>query len=694
MKVVDNAINDVRTDYTWNRVGRLTKRGLKATPTVAAHYAIDKAPIAGWLPRYNWKWLINDSIAGLTIGLMLIPQGLAYAKIATIPVEYGLMSCWLPPTIYAIMGSTKDLSTGPTSLLGLTTAEVIHSLEGSEWTPVQISSAVAMCIGLYGIIVGFLNLGFLLEFISGPVLTGFISAVAIIIGLGQVPSLLGQDGGADSTAERIHDIFANLPEANGYACAIGFGGLAFLTILDKVGKRYSDKHKAIWLLTITRAFTCLVLFTGISYGVNGKFGKDTDSYLFEVVEVSGEGIENPEVPPAALISAAFPRSIVPFIGPALEHIAIARAFGVRNNYVSDQTQELCYFGVTNFVNSFFHVMGVGGAMSRTSVNSQCKVKSPLNGIVTTAVILICIYFLTGVLYWIPKATLAAIIISAVWPLISPPAVFYKYWKTSLSDFLSAMIAFWVCLFVNTEIGLAAAVGFQIVYVLLRQAFARAKAVSNSDDKELSELSQMQDMTRAMPSRLEDDIRIFKFHESFFFPNSYGVKQNMLNNVKTHHSPAYSDRNGAEAERQWSVQGEREVARLRKKMKITDPDSLPPLNIVIFDFTRCNHLDATAVNQFKQLITEIRLYSGKQVEIRLTGMSEYVRTRLWRAGFKIVDDANVTREDESDSVPTHFTSLALAITSPRRNDDQSSREHFDEKKGGPTVERVENVEQKV
>jgi sodium-independent sulfate anion transporter 11 len=126
MKVVDAAINDVRTDYTWNRVGRLTKQGLKATPTTAAHYIVDKAPIFGWLPRYNPRWIVNDVIAGLTIGyddpvhpvesvadihpsLMLIPQSLSYAKIATIPVEYGLMSSWLPPTIYAIMGSTKGI---------------------------------------------------------------------------------------------------------------------------------------------------------------------------------------------------------------------------------------------------------------------------------------------------------------------------------------------------------------------------------------------------------------------------------------------------------------------------------------------------------------------------------------------------------------------------------------------------------
>jgi sodium-independent sulfate anion transporter 11 len=271
------------------------------------------------------------------------------------------------------------------------------------------------------------------------------------------------------------------------------------------------------------------------------------------------------------------------------------------------------------VNSFFHVMGVGGAMSRTSVNSACKVKSPLSGIVTTAVILVCIFKLTDVLYWIPKATLAAIIITAVWPLINPPSVFYKFWKTSLADFISAMLAFWVCLFVNTEAGLGAAVGFNIVYVLLRQTFTSVKSISGGDHMELSELRQSLDSTCGMPTEIPDDLRIFRFHESFFFPNAYSVKTTILNNIKTHHSPTYSARNGAEAERIWSVQGERQVARLRKKMKITDPDSLPPANVIVFDLAKCNHLDSTACTQLKQLVTELRLYSGKHIERECGGL---------------------------------------------------------------------------
>lgn len=331
------------------------------------------------------------------------------------------------------------------------------------------------------------------------------------------------------------------------------------------------------------------------------------------------------------------------------------------------------------VNSFFHSMGVGGAMSRTSVNSACKVKSPLSGIVTTAVVLVGIYGVSDALYWIPKSTLAAIIITAVWPLIQPPSTFYRYWKTSLADFISSMIAFWVCLFVSTEIGLASAVGFNIVYVLLRQVFTRTSSISTV---EASEIAHAASTLHAIP----EDVRVFRFNESFFFPNAYRVKTKMMNDIQTHHAPAYSERNGVEAERNWSVQREKNVARLRKQMKISDPSSLPAINLVVLDFGRCNHLDTTAVTQLKQFVVELKLYGGKEVELRFTGMSEYIRMRLERALFKVIDDGQ-DADEEDENVPKHYPSIVSAVTSPRRVGELEALS--DEKKGMIEIEEIEN-----
>jgi len=213
-----------------------------------------------------------------------------------------------------------------------------------------------------------------------------------------------------------------------------------------------------------------------------------------------------------LFSKVISRSIAPFVAAAVESVAIARAFGTRNDYVTDTSQELCYLGVVNFFNSFFHPMGVGGAMSRTAVNSQCRVRSPLSHIVTSAVVLVCIYELTGALYWIPKATLAAIVITAIWPLVGSWRTYYNYWRTSLTDFIAAMLAFWLSLFVSTEIGIATGVAWSIVCFVFRMVFTRVKEVGSNSE---SELQRSLENTRDMPADLPSNMRIFrcKFRES-------------------------------------------------------------------------------------------------------------------------------------------------------------------------------------
>ncbi|KAK3301451.1 sulfate transporter family-domain-containing protein [Chaetomium fimeti] len=677
METLAKAKHALATDFTWSRGRRLAVTGSRALPAAAGEYVAGKFPIIGWLPRYRPRWLINDVVAGLTVGLMLIPQGLSYARIATVPVQYGLLSSWLPSAIYALMGTTKDLSTGPTSLISLLTAEIIESLrEEGEWTAPQIASAVATMMGIYGLAIGLLKLGFLLEFISLPVLSGFISAVAVTIILNQMDSLLGETNVGDGTATQIHDIFQQLPQANGYACAVGFTGIFLLTALDQAGKRWGKRNKLVWFLSMTRAFIALVIFTGVGYAVNKPRGSP-DNFLFDIaqVEFNDQDMRSPEVPSARLLSRVAGQSVAVFIGSAVEHTAIARSFGVRNNYMTDQSQELTFYGITNIVNSFFHAVGVGGAMSRTAVNSACNVKSPLSGIVTTAVVLVCIFELTGALYWVPKATLAAIIITACWPLISPPSVFYRYWKTSLADFVSSMIAFWVSLFVSTEIGIASSVGFNIVYVLLRQVFAR---VSTSPDPR-SELAIALDGASNTTPFLPADTRVFEFNDSVFFPNAYRAKTSIIETLKTHHAPAIHSAESPEAERGWSVTRERRLAKLRRREGITETSALPPIRLVIIDFHRVNHLDATACTHLEALMAEIRAYGGSGVLVRFSGMSQYVQQRFERAGWDIISGDEVGGRLEEDQAVRSYRNVVCAASAPRQNGSTMRTESEEEEK---------------
>lgn len=434
-----------------------------------------------------------------------------------------------------------------------------------------------------------------------------------------------------------------------------------LIFLQKIGEKWGSKNKIIWFLSITRAFIALLLFTGISYAVNKD--RDPKHFLFDVSKVPKSAIVHPKMPDTHLINKVIGRSIAAFIASAVEHLAIARAFGARNNYVTDASQELCYYGITNFFNSFFNAMGVGGAMSRTAVNSQCKVRSPLSGFVTTAFVILSIYKFTGALYWIPKATLAAIIITAIWPLIGTPKIYYQFWKTSLADFIAAMVSFWVSLFVSTEIGIGSAVAWNIVYCLLRQVFLR---VTNVGVESRSELSVSLEAERGMPANIPPDTRIFRFNESFFFPNAHRLRKVIFDAVQTYHAPAYSNLNGAEADRTWSVEGERRVARLRKKAKTAGQD-LPPIHVVVLDFTKVNYIDTTATSVLKGFFTEAMKYGGEKLEIRFANITEHVRSRFERAGWTLLEPG-ASIDAPGPTAVRSFRTVADAVRAPRKPDE--------------------------
>ncbi|KAL6710329.1 hypothetical protein ACN47E_009275 [Coniothyrium glycines] len=625
----------ITTDTTLQRTVRYGGKAARAAPSVAGQYLLEKAPIIGWLPKYNSRWLLNDALAGITVGVLLIPQSLAYAKIATIPGEFGLMSSWLPNYLYFIMGTSKDLSTGPTSLMGLLTAEIIRDVTKEGYTPQAISSAVAMGVGIYAMAIGLLKLGFLLEFISVPVLSGFISAAAIVIMLGQIPSLFGLSA-PTGTANIIHDIFAKIPKYDGPTTGVGLGGILMLYLMQKMGQRWGKKNKTIWLLSLGRSAVVLILFTGISYAVNKN--RDDDP-VFPLSKVKSDGIATPRMPDATLVGKVFPRAIAPFIAAALEHLAIAKAFGRKNGYVTEPAQELVYLGFTNFFNSFFSSMPVGGAMSRTAVNSESGVRSPTYGLIAGSVVILSIFKLSPALYWIPKATLAAIIVTAVWHIVVPLKVFYGYWRTSLVDFTTAMLAFWLTLFVSSEIGIGTAVGFNIVYHLLFKAFHRVRRVTSIQIK-----SNTRDGgNHAIPL----DTQVFAVHQSILFWNAYRVKNQCLDDVQTYNSGDVETLEAAHANRTWSVAGNRRALRLRTKAEILEE----PVQIrtVVLDMTKVHNIDTTGLTALKDLKVDIEKFGGKSVSFRLVGLNERVKERFARFGWLVQDAADGNRNKKATPV---------------------------------------------
>ncbi|KAH9882252.1 hypothetical protein J1614_001424 [Plenodomus biglobosus] len=510
--------------------------------------------------------------------------------------------------------------------MGLLTAEIIRDISKDGYTPQAIASAVAMSVGIYSMAIGLLKLGFLLEFISVPVLSGFISAAAIVIMLGQIPSLFGITV-PTGTAKIIHDLFAKIPQYDGPTTGVGLGGILMLYLMQKMGQRWGKKNRVIWLLALGRSAVVLILFTGISYAVNK--GRDDDP-VFALSKVKSEGIATPRMPDSTLIGKVFPRAIAPFIAAALEHLAIAKAFG---------PQELVYLGFTNFFNAFFSSMSVGGAMSRTAVNSESGVKSPAYGIIAGCVVILSIFKLSPALYWIPKATLAAIIVTAVWHIVIPPKVFYGYWRTSLVDFTTAMLAFWLTLFVSSEVGIGTAVGFNIVYHLLFTAFHRVRRITRITIS-----------PNALPTgshAIPPDTQVFSIHQSMLFYNAYRLKNQCLDHIQTYNSGDVQTLQAAHATRNWSVAGTRRARRLRAKADVAD-DPVQIRNVVI-DMSRVHNIDTTGLTALRDLQVDVERFGGEKTQLWLVGLNKRVRERFARFGWALDDGGVEERGGVRDGV---------------------------------------------
>lgn len=324
-------------------------------------------------------------------------------------------------------------------------------------------------------------------------------------------------------------------------------------------------------------------------------------------------------------------------------------------------------------------------MSRTAVNSSCKVRSPLSHVVTSAVVLVCIYELTGTLYWIPKATLSAIVITAIWPLVGSWRTYYHYWRTSFTDFVAAMLAFWVSLFVSTEIGIATAVAWSIVCYLLRQAFSRVKTIGADSDSELQR--SINDAAGQPPSDVPSNMRVFALDHNMFFPNAQRMKMQMNDTVQVHHAGAYSSSNGAEKDRNWSVVGEKRVKKLRKLAGM-NVETLPPIDAIIIDMSKASHFDVTANQKLHEFSNEMKKYAGEKIELRIVGLAPNVRSRFERCepGWTIIEGAGFLEDGQRKKGPEIrvFRTVREAVSARTFAD---VAEAVEEKMKGDHVENV-------
>ncbi|XP_075946575.1 sodium-independent sulfate anion transporter [Anarhichas minor] len=428
-------------------LGRLSARGC-----CCCSFSTLKAwlPILSWLPRYKLKWLQMDLLAGLTVGLTTVPQALAYAEVAGLPVQYGLYSAFMGGFIYTLLGTSKDVTLGPTAIMSL----LCFSVVGGQ--PHRAVLLTLLC-GLIQAGMALLRLGFLLDFISFPVIKGFTCAAAVTIGFGQVKNILGLQGIPHEFFLEVYYTFYKIPEARIGDAVLGLLCVALLVMLSFMKTSLGSEdaptcsrvaRKLVWTVATMRNALVVVAASFVAFSWN--------AYGYPVFTVTGEtsrGLPPFRPPPTSDTTAngtvvSFGEivegfggalAVIPFMG-LLESIAIAKAFASQNDYRIDANQELLAIGLTNIMGSFVSAYPVTGSFGRTAVNSQTGVCTPAGGIVTGVIVLLSLAFLMPAFYYIPKACLAAVIICAVAPMVDYRVV-AKMWKIRKLDLLPFVVTF-------------------------------------------------------------------------------------------------------------------------------------------------------------------------------------------------------------------------------------------------------------
>ncbi|XP_010905703.1 sulfate transporter 4.1, chloroplastic isoform X2 [Elaeis guineensis] len=417
-------------------------------------------PCSRWIRTYRWRDCLQvDLMSGLTVGVMLVPQAMSYAKLAGLHPIYGLYSGFVPIFVYAIFGSSRQLAVGPVALVSLLVSNVLsHIVDPSNELYTELAILLALMVGVLECLMGLLRLGWLIRFISHSVISGFTTASAISITLSQAKYFLGYNIVRSSKIiPLIRSIIAGSGDFSWPPFVMGSIFLAILLLMKHLGK----SKKCLRSLRAAGPLAAVVLGT--------TFVKIFHPSSISVVGEVPQGLPKFSIPrgfqhvKSLLLTAALITGVA-----ILESVGIAKALAAKNGYELDSNQELFGLGVANICGSFFSAYPITGSFSRSAVNHESGAKTGLSGI-TMGIIMGCaLLFMTPLFSEIPQCALAAIVISAVMGLVDYEEALFL-WRVDKKDFLLWTITCIATLIFGIEIGVVIGVGFSLAFVIHESA---------------------------------------------------------------------------------------------------------------------------------------------------------------------------------------------------------------------------------
>ncbi len=468
-------------------------------------------PLLEDLKNYNRKAFRGDLSAGITVGIMLIPQGMAYALIAGLPPEYGLYAALVPLIIYAFMGTSRHLAVGPVALVALLVASAVSPLASTPEEYIAISILLALMVGIMQLLFGLLRMGFLVNLLSHPVLSGFISAAAIIIGLSQMHHLLGIDSITGGLHELVYGIVQQLGSINIITLIVGVASIVLIVLFKKKFPAIPGPVAAV------AAGILLIYLTGMEnrgVAIVGEITSGMPAFEIPVLEWS-------------VITALLPMALAIALVGYMEAIAVAKAVQQKaKSYKIDANQELVALGAANIGGSFFQAFPTTGSFSRTAINYDSKGQSGVSSIISALTVALSLLFLTPLFYYLPNAVLAAIIMVSVFGLIEY-GEFRRLWALGHYDRYMLLATFFGTLFIGIKEGILIGVALSVIMLLYRSARPNYSIIGR-----IPGTSIYRNIERYETEREQEDL-IFRFDAPLHFANAEYFRDEVFKTIQKH-----------------------------------------------------------------------------------------------------------------------------------------------------------------
>jgi len=634
------------------------------TPRAILAFVLRLFPFLSWIRYYNLQWLYGDLVAGITVGAVVVPQSMAYAKLANLAPEFGLYSSFMGVILYWFFATSKDITIGPVAVMSTIVGQIVNNAKKVDPTipPYVVASALAIILGAITFGLGFIRFGWITELISLASITAFMTGSAINIAVGQVPSLLGISSthvySRDSTYLVVIHVLQNLRWANGPDAGMGVSALVMLyairSIFNYLAKK-APQHKKLWFfLSTLRTVFVILLYVLISWLVNRNIpNHDSSKAVFSILGTVPRGFQHAGVPQLnSKIISTFTGDIpIGFIVLLIEHISISKSFGRVNNYTIDPSQELVAIGVTNLLAPFLGAYPATGSFSRTAIKSKAGVRTPLAGVITGIIVLLAIYALPAVFFYIPNATLSAVIIHAVGDLITPPNTVYQFWRVSPLEVVIFFAGVITIIFSTIEYGVyvtIAASAFLYVWRLFHargrflgrvqvHSVANDSANDNEADKKTDAAASKtrgvflptdngdgSNPTVAPQLQPYPGVFVYRLNEGFNFPNA-GLQLEHLTEIvfsQTRRTNPFAY--ARPGDRPWNDPAPRK----------DESEDKPTLRAIVLDFSSVNNVDITSLQALIDVRNQLDRYaSPDKVQWHFAGINNrWTKRALVSAGF--------------------------------------------------------------